>query len=63
MAYSKAQCKAIMTYDKAHYKQIGVKIPLEVYEQMTKCKGYSNNNQFVNALIRSQIEKEGLSVE
>ena len=38
MAYSKAQCKASMTYDKAHYKQIGVKMPLEVYEQMTKCK-------------------------
>lgn len=61
MTYSKAQYKANTKYDKAHYNQVHVKIPFTVYDKMIQCKEYSNNNQFINLLIRNQIENENSS--
>lgn len=60
MAYSKALNKAVLKYDKAHYKKVGIKVPLEVFAQMQKCKRYNNNNQFLNMLILEEIEKDNI---
>ena len=44
MAYSKASGKAVLKYDKEHYKKATVKIPLNVWgkcsevRQIQKCK-------------------------
>ena len=38
MAYSKALNNAVKKYTKANYHTVNIRIPLNVYEQMTKCK-------------------------
>ena len=63
MAYSKAQGKATLKYDRAHYKQIGVKVPLDVWEQIQGCKRFTNINQLVNILLREEIERDAGDLE
>lgn len=58
MAYTKANGKATAKYDKEHYKKATVKITLEIFAKMQKCKGFKNMNQFLNMLILEGIEKE-----
>lgn len=60
MAYTKASGKAVAKYDKAHYKMVTVKIPLDVFGMMQACGRYKNNNQFLNMLILDELEREGL---
>lgn len=58
MAYSKASGRASAKYDKAHYKQATVKIPLEVFAEVQTLKRFQNVNQFLNMLILEEIERE-----
>lgn len=60
MAYTKASGKAVAKYDRLHYKKIGVKVPLHIWEKVGKCEGYKNINQFINMLIYEELRREGL---
>ena len=60
MAYTKASGKAVLKYDRLHYKKIGIKVPLEIWEKVGKCERYKNTNQFINILICEELRKEGL---
>lgn len=60
MAYSKAGNKAQLKYDKEHYKKVGIKVPIDIFEMMKGCKRYDNNNQFLNMLIIEELRKDGL---
>ena len=62
MAYSKAQGRAAKKYDDAHYKRVGIKVPLAAFERMQKCKRYKNNAQFINMLILEEIVKEDMNM-
>ena len=60
MAYSKAGYKAQKKYDDAHYKYVGVKVPLDIFAVMQTSKDYQNNNQFLNMLIMEKLRNDGL---
>ena len=55
MAYSKASGKAVLKYDKEHYKKTTVKIPLDVWENVQKCDRFKNANQFLNMLAWMEL--------
>ena len=59
MAYSKASGKAVLKYDKEHYKKETVKIPLDVWENIQKCDRFKNANQFINMLILEELKRDG----
>ena len=61
MAYSKASGKAVLKYDKTHYKKATVKIPLDMFDEMQKCSRYENNGQFIKMLIDDEIKRECIS--
>lgn len=63
MAYSKASGKAVLKYDKTHYKKVTVKIPLDVWDNVQKCGRFKNANQFINMLIREELERDGFLSE
>ena len=63
MAYSKASGKAVSKYDKAHYKEATVKIPLDVWENVQKCGRFKNVNQFLNMLILEELKRDGFLSE
>ena len=61
MAYSKASGKAVLKYDKEHYKMVTVKIPLDMFDEMQKCSRYENSGQFIKMLIDAEIKRECIS--
>ena len=61
MAYSKASGKAVLKYDKEHYKMVTVKIPLDMFDEMQKCSRYENSGQFIKMLIDTEIKRECIS--
>lgn len=63
MAYTKASGRAVAKYDKEHYKKVGIKVPLEIWEKVGKCSRYKNTNQFLNMLIMEELRKDGLIEE
>ena len=63
MAYSTASGKAVLKYDKEHYKKATVKIPLDVWENIQKCDRFKNANQFLNMLILEELERDGFLSE
>lgn len=58
MAYTKASGKAVLKYDKEHYKKATVKIPLKVFADVQMLPRFQNVNQFLNMLILEEIERE-----
>ena len=61
MAYSKAGGKAVLKYDKEHYKKATLKIPLDVWENVQICDRFKNANQFINMLILEELKRDGFS--
>ena len=60
MAYNQKKGQWQLKWDKEHYLFASAKVPLDIAEKMKKCTRYQNTNQFINLLIREEINRDGL---